>query len=72
VDREGVPVTFFSAIAQHTRNLQANPKVSLTVVEHAQDGNVRAAVRVTYSADARFSLFEEIGMSLRSVYRGGL
>ena len=33
LDRKGRPVILISNIAQHTKNLKANPKVSLIVME---------------------------------------
>lgn len=47
----GELVLYVSSIAQHTRNMQANPKVSLTVVERAA-GNPQALARVTVVGDA--------------------
>ena len=49
--REGVPVVYVSSIAQHTRNLLADPRVSLTVVEPG-GGNQQALGRVTVVGDA--------------------
>ncbi|HEX4997717.1 MAG TPA: DUF2470 domain-containing protein [Terriglobia bacterium] len=53
IDADGHPVIYISAIAQHTRNIGANPKVSLTVIERIVDGDVQAAGRVTCVADAQ-------------------
>ena len=47
----GELVLFVSSIAQHTRNMQANSKVSLTVVEQGT-GNQQALGRVTVVGDA--------------------
>lgn len=48
---EGEIVVYVSAIAQHTRNMQADPRVSLTVVEPG-GGNRQALGRVTVVGDA--------------------
>lgn len=40
-----------SRIAQHTKNVQANPKVSLMVAEHEVD-DIQASARLTYLANA--------------------
>jgi len=48
VDREGRPIIYTSFIAQHTQNFLADPKVSLTVIEAANDSSdVQAYGRVT-------------------------
>jgi len=48
------PVIYISNIAQHTKNLLANPRVSLTVVENnLESDDVQAQGRVTCIADAR-------------------
>jgi putative heme iron utilization protein len=51
-DRRGRPVIYISAIAQHTRNILANSKVSLTVVESNESADVQASGRVTCIANA--------------------
>ena len=48
---EGELAIYVSAIAQHTRNVQANPKVSLMAFEQG-DGNKQALGRVTVVGDA--------------------
>jgi putative heme iron utilization protein len=51
LDYGGEPVVLISDIAQHTRNILANPKVSLTVFElHAVDP--QASARITLIGDA--------------------
>jgi putative heme iron utilization protein len=53
-DSEGRPIIYISTIAQHTKNILANPKVSLTVVENAvESDDVQARGRVTCIGDAR-------------------
>jgi len=43
VDRNCQPIVYISTIAQHTKNIIANPKVSLTVVEpNAESDDVQA------------------------------
>ena len=51
LDRQGQPVILISRIAQHTRNIAANPKVSLTVKEEGAD-DVQTAARLTWLANA--------------------
>jgi putative heme iron utilization protein len=52
-DDQGRPIIYISQIAQHTKNILADPRVSLTVVEHndASD-DVQAHGRVTCVGDA--------------------
>jgi putative heme iron utilization protein len=53
-DSEGRPIIYISTIAQHTKNILANPKVSLTVVEAAlESDDVQARGRLTCIGDAR-------------------
>ena len=47
VDRAGSPVIYISPIAQHTKNIMADPRVSLTVVEKQDSDDVQAHGRVT-------------------------
>ncbi len=51
LDRAGQPVILISRIAQHTKNIKSNPKVSLIVADDAAD-DVQAAARLTLLADA--------------------
>jgi hypothetical protein len=51
LDRTGRPVILISRIAQHTKNIIADPRVSLTVVESA-DHDIQAHGRLTYLANA--------------------
>ena len=51
-DRKGRPVILISHIAQHTKNIKADPKVSLIVMERDMD-DVQANGRVTYLGEAR-------------------
>jgi putative heme iron utilization protein len=54
VDQQCQPIVYISNIAQHTRNIIANPKVSLTVIEANSDSDdVQARGRLTLLADAR-------------------
>jgi putative heme iron utilization protein len=52
VDRTGEPVILISDLAQHTRNIGADPRVSLTVLD-ANAREQQAASRLTVLADAR-------------------
>lgn len=50
LDESGQPLILISALAQHTRNIIANPKVSLTLLDQ-DDGNVQQSERLTLLAD---------------------
>jgi len=52
VDRMCRPVIYISPIAQHTRNIVADRRVSLTVVERTDSDDVQAHGRVTCIGDA--------------------
>ena len=53
-DRQGRPVIYISHIAQHTRNILADSRVSLTVFDTSGDSDdVQARGRVTCIGDAR-------------------
>ena len=52
VDRMGRPVIYISPIAQHTKNIVADPRVSLTVVEKSDSDDVQAHGRVTCVGNA--------------------
>lgn len=51
LDRDGIPLILISRLAQHTKNIQANPRVSLTVVESGVD-DVQKAGRICWIGDA--------------------
>lgn len=52
LDEQGRPLILISSIAQHTHNLQKDPKCSLLVGEREAD-DVQAVGRLTYLAEAR-------------------
>lgn len=52
LDRAGVPLIVISRLAQHTKNIQANSHVSLTVVESGPE-DVQQAGRISWLGDAR-------------------
>ncbi|TBU96245.1 heme iron utilization protein [Stutzerimonas kirkiae] len=52
LDEQGWPLILISRIAQHTRNLQADPRCSLLVGERDAD-DVQAAGRLTLLAEAK-------------------
>jgi len=53
-DRQCRPIIYISRIAQHTRNILADSRVSLTVFDNSgDDGDVQARGRITCIADAR-------------------
>ena len=51
LDTDGYPVILISHIAQHTRNIEKNSKVSLTVTEAGVD-DVQTGARLTWVGDA--------------------
>ena len=51
LDRQGFPIILISDIAQHTKNIQANPNVSLTILDHNLE-DVQANSRLTVLANA--------------------
>lgn len=57
-DAQGRPVILISGIAQHTKNILADHRVSLTLAEDADDA--QAAGRVTILGDARAVPAEEV------------
>ncbi|WP_263079402.1 DUF2470 domain-containing protein [Endozoicomonas sp. Mp262] len=51
LDKEGCPLILISRIAQHTKNIQENPRVSLIITEsHVDDAHLGA--RLTWIGDA--------------------
>ena len=52
-DRLCRPIIYISHIAQHTKNIVADSRVSLTVVERSASDDVQAQGRVTCIGDAR-------------------
>lgn len=52
LDSEFRPNILISTIAQHTRNIMANPKVSLLISENDEKTNKQAKARLTYIGDA--------------------
>ena len=52
MDRMCRPIIYISPIAQHTKNIVANSRVSLTVLERTESDDVQAQGRVTYLANA--------------------
>ena len=53
MDRMCRPIIYISHIAQHTKNILADSRVSLTIVEKGESDDVQAQGRVTCIADAR-------------------
>src|SRR6476646_893255 len=53
LDENGQLIIYISNIAQHTRNIMADPRLSLTVVEDADSDDVQARGRVTCIANGR-------------------
>jgi putative heme iron utilization protein len=53
MDRMCRPIIYISHIAQHTKNILADSRVSLTIVEKGESDDVQAHGRVTCVANAR-------------------
>jgi len=51
-DRMSRPIIYISPMAQHTKNIVADSRVSLTIVERGESDDVQARGRVTCIADA--------------------
>jgi heme iron utilization protein len=67
-DENGQPIVYISHIAQHTRNIMADPRLSLTVVEEDMNSDdVQARGRVTCIANGRQvdDTVENAGVSAR-------
>ncbi|MFW5451457.1 MAG: HugZ family protein [Methylophagaceae bacterium] len=65
ISTEGDIVIFISHLAEHTHNIQANPKVALTIFDPADANNPSAGARITCLANAEQS---EDEMTLRQDY----
>ncbi len=51
VNYKGLPTILISTLAQHTRNIQTNPKVSLTIFSQDLD-DIQSGARLTWIGDA--------------------
>ncbi len=51
LDADGFPVILISSLAQHTRNIEKNSKVSLTIAKMEAD-NIQTGARLTWVGDA--------------------
>lgn len=69
LDAQGHPVILISRIAQHTHNLQKDPKCSLLVGERDAE-DVQAVGRLTVMAEARSSLTKRPSMPPRPAIIG--
>lgn len=58
LDYSGQPIILISDIAQHTKNIKQDPKVSLTIVDK-ETNNVQTGARLTLLANAILSEDEE-------------
>jgi putative heme iron utilization protein len=66
VDQQCRPVIYISTIAQHTRNILADPRVSLTVFDDNRGpDDVQARGRLTFIANARRARKEEADVAGR-------
>jgi putative heme iron utilization protein len=65
-DGAGRPVIYISFIAQHTKNILNDPRVSLTIVERSEESDdVQARGRVTCIANARQVSDDEVNLRKR-------
>lgn len=53
VDQNGQVIILVSDLAQHTKNMKANPKVSLTISQTSTEENKQATMRATYLGQAK-------------------
>lgn len=53
VDELNRPIILISSLAEHTKNIKANSKVSLTIIENTDKANKQALARLSIMADAR-------------------
>lgn len=65
INNEGDIAIFISHLAEHTHNIQANPKVSLTIFDPKDASNPTAGPRITCLAEA---MITEDEMQLREEY----
>ena len=69
LDADFIPNILISSIAQHTKNIKANPKVSLLISESVGKTNKRSLSRLTYIGEAqKVSLDEDIKKRYLSYY----
>lgn len=64
LDHAGNPIILISTLAEHTKNIAADPRVSLLAFEHADD--MQAAARLTLVGDA--ALMDKDDALLRARY----
>jgi putative heme iron utilization protein len=64
-DQQGRPIIYISTIAQHTKNIGADPRTSLTIVENGTSNDVQARGRVTCLANAHRADASEAAISER-------
>lgn len=68
LDADGLPLILISRIAQHTRNLKADPRCSLLIGER-EASDVQASGRLTLLAEARLLPPEAIDAAAEPYYR---
>lgn len=59
LNKDGLPIILISTIAQHTKNILSDPKVSITVTENNAD-DLQTVGRVTYIGDAEVLSTEDV------------
>ncbi|OPF31063.1 hypothetical protein C532_23066 [Pseudomonas aeruginosa P37] len=68
LDAEGRPLILISRIAQHTHNLQVDPRCSMLVGERGAE-DIQAVGRLTLLAEARQLAEEEVAAAAERYYR---
>lgn len=64
LDAKGMPVIQLSALAEHTKNISQNPKVSLIITDIKED-DIQNSRRLTILADAARVDAQDIGVKQR-------
>lgn len=65
----GEPVIYISTLAEHTRNINTDPRVSLTVFDPADAADPQAGARLTWIAEAHALSADAAGAVAERYYR---
>lgn len=65
----GEPVIYISTLAEHTRNIAADPRVSLTVFDPADAADPQAGARLTWLGEAHALTADAAGAIAERYYR---
>ena len=66
IDESGCPIILISALAEHTKNINADSNVCLTIIENNSGGNLQAQARLSVLAHAK--KIESPGSDVREAY----